>query len=131
MIRCRLRVSFKFFMVMCRRKLFTRAERRLLRRAGVGREFKDMGALVCALDAAVHAPRVPGYALEPDVACGVRTRRRVWRLRWVAFGAAVCRVLRWLGCVALGVLPWVAAVVVVWRLWWESGLPWFDGWWDV
>lgn len=130
MARCGWSVSFKFFTFMSRRKL-GKAERRLLRRAGLGREFKDMGGLVCALDAAAHAPRVPGYAVEPDAGCGVRCRRRLRRLRWVAFWAAVWGALRWLGCAVLGLLPWVAAGVVVWRLCREAGVWWFDGWWGV
>ena len=59
----------------------SRAERRLLKRTGFGREFKDMGALVCALEEAKAAPRVAGYALQADSSWGERTRRRVRRER--------------------------------------------------
>lgn len=60
----------------------SRAERRLLKRTGFGREFKDMGALVCALEEAKAAPHVAGYALQADSSWGQRTRRRVRRERW-------------------------------------------------
>lgn len=66
---------------MSRRKP-SKEQRRILKRAGLGRQFKEMGALACALEAAKGAPRVPGYAVEPDVACGAVTRRRVRRERW-------------------------------------------------
>lgn len=59
----------------------SRAERRLLKRTGFSREFKDMGALVCALEEAKAAPRVAGYALQADSSWGERTRRRVRRER--------------------------------------------------
>lgn len=59
----------------------SRAERRLLKRTGFGREFKDMGALVCALEEAKAAPRVAGYVLQADSSWGERTRRRVRRER--------------------------------------------------
>ena len=62
----------------------SKADRKLLKRAGFGREYKEMGALACALEAVKNAPRVPGYAVEADVAHGVRTRRRVRRERWRA-----------------------------------------------
>ena len=60
----------------------SRADRRLLKRAGFGREHKDMGALACALEDVKNAPHVPGYALAPDSGWGRRTRRRVRRERW-------------------------------------------------
>jgi len=59
-----------------------RADRRLLKKAGVGREFKGLGALACALEDVKNAPHVPGYALAPDSGWGRRTRRRVRRERW-------------------------------------------------
>ena len=62
----------------------SRAERRLLKRTGFGREFKDMGALVCALEEAKAAPRVAGYALQADSSWGERTRRRERRERRLA-----------------------------------------------
>lgn len=51
----------------------SRAERRLLKRTGFGREFKDMGAKA--------APRPEGYVLQADSSWGERTRRRVRRER--------------------------------------------------
>ena len=59
----------------------SRAERKLLKRTGFGRDFKGMGAQVCALEEAKAAPRVAGYALQADSVWGQRTRRRVRRER--------------------------------------------------
>ena len=73
----------KFFTNMSRRKM-SKADRKLLKRHGVGREYKEMGALACALERVKEAPRVPGYAVEADAAHGVRTRQRVRRERWRA-----------------------------------------------
>ena len=70
-----------------------RAERKLLKRTGFGREFKDMGALVCALEEAKAAPRVAGYALQADSSWGQRTRRRVRRERWNRWARCVRRML--------------------------------------
>ena len=42
----------------------SRADRRLLKKAGFGREYKEMGALACALEEVKNAPYVPGYAVE-------------------------------------------------------------------
>ena len=70
-----------------------KAERRLLKRTGFGREFKDMGALVCALEEAKAAPRVEGYALQADSSWGQRTRRRVRRERWNRRARCVRRML--------------------------------------
>ena len=69
-------------MIMNKKRKMSRAERRLLKRTGFGREFKGMGALVCALEEAKAAPRVEGYALQADSSWGQRTRRRVRRERW-------------------------------------------------
>ena len=63
------------------RKKMSRADRKLLKRAGFGREFKEMGALACALEDVKNAPHVPGYALAPDSGWGRRTRRRLRRER--------------------------------------------------
>lgn len=65
---------------MSRRKL-TRDDRRLLKRAGFGREMAGMGALAVALDEATHGARPDGYAQRPDSSWGERTRRRVARNR--------------------------------------------------
>ncbi len=70
-----------------------RAERKLLKKAGFGREYKEMGALACALEEVKNAPYVPGYAVEADVAHGVRTRRRVRRLRRERMGRVMRRML--------------------------------------
>ena len=67
-----------------------KSDRRYLKRAGLGRQHKDLGALACALEEAKRAPREPGYAVEPDYACGVQTRLRVRRLR----GERMARVMR-------------------------------------
>lgn len=69
-------------MIMNKKRKMSRADRRLLKRTGFGREFNDMGALVCALEGAKAAPRVEGYAMQPDSIWGQRTRRRVRRERW-------------------------------------------------
>lgn len=59
-----------------------RAERKLLKRTGFGREFKEMGALACALEEAKYGDRPEGYIQQPDSSWGKRTRRRVRRERW-------------------------------------------------
>ena len=69
-------------MIMNKKRKMGRADRKLLKRTGFGREFKGMGALVCALEEAKAAPRVEGYALQADSSWGQRTRRRVRRERW-------------------------------------------------
>ncbi len=66
---------------MGRKRKFERQERKFLKKAGFGRELRDMGALVCALEEAKAAPRVEGYALQADSSWGERTRRRVRRER--------------------------------------------------
>ena len=86
-IRCRQRTELRITNYELRsgfmgRRKMKKAERRLLKRTGFGREFKDMGALVCALEEAKAAPRVAGYALKADSSWGDRTRRRVRRERW-------------------------------------------------
>ena len=70
-----------------------RAERKLLKKAGFGREHKELGALACALEEVKRAPYVPGYAVEADVAYGVQTRRRVQRLRRERMGRMMRRML--------------------------------------
>ena len=67
-----------------------KSDRLYLKRAGLGRQHKELGALACALEEAKRAPREPGYAVEPDYACGVQTRLRVRRLR----GERVARMMR-------------------------------------
>lgn len=98
---------------MGRKRKFERQERKFLKKAGFGREFRDMGALVCALEEAKAAPRVAGYALQADSSWGERTRRRVRRVRWNRQWRCVRRMLRLtLGVVLLlvGVLLLVAGV---------------------
>ena len=76
-----------------------RAERKLLKKAGFGREHKELGALACALDEVKRAPYVPGYAVEADVANGMG---RVMR-RFCLVGAIYMAVLAgWLLVVGLG-----------------------------
>lgn len=70
-----------------------RAERKLLKKAGFGREHKELGALACALEEVKRAPYVPGYAVEADYACGAQTRRRVRRLRRERMGRVMRRML--------------------------------------
>lgn len=81
----------------------SKADRKLLKRHGLGREYKEMGAPACAPESAKAAPRVPGYAEAADLAHGVRTRQRVRRERRRRRWRAVRRVL-WEG------LPWVLPV---------------------
>lgn len=92
----------------------SRAERRLLKRTGFGREFNGMGALVCALEEAKAAPRVAGYALQADSSWGQRTRRRVRRERWNRRARCVRRLLLMLA-VYVGSLAVV--VLLVGGLW--------------
>ena len=70
-----------------------KSDRRYLKRAGLAREYKDLGALACALEEVKRAPYVPGYAVEADVAYGVQTRRRVRRERWNRMGRMMRRML--------------------------------------
>lgn len=84
-----------------------------MKKAGFGREYKEMGALACALEDVKNAPYVPGYAVEADVAHGVRTRKRVRRERWnrqVRVMRRFCQLgVIYLGCLA-AVLLLVAGV---------------------
>lgn len=64
------------------RKRVKRDERRWLKKAGFSREFSGMGDLACALHEAETGPRSEGYVLPADSSWGVRTRRRVRRVRW-------------------------------------------------
>ena len=87
----------------------SKADRRLLKRAGFGREHKDMGALACALEEVKRAPHVPGYAVEADCRWGVRTRKRVRRERWNRI-ARVMRRFCLLGVIYMAVLAgWLLA----------------------
>lgn len=80
-------------MIMNKKRKIDRADRKFLKRAGFGREFKEMGALVCALDEAKRAPRPEGYALQADSSWGQRTRRRVRRERWNRWARCLRRML--------------------------------------
>ncbi len=94
----------------------SKADRKLLKRAGVGREYKEMGALACALEEVKRAPRVPGYAVEADVAYGVQTRRRVRRERWNRMGRVMRRFCL-VGAVYMAVLAgWLLVVGLGWEL---------------
>ena len=94
----------------------SRADRRLLKKAGFGREYKGMGALACALEEVKRAPRVAGYAVEADVAHGARTRRRVRRERWNRMARCVRRMLL-VGAVYMAVLAgWLLVIGLGWEL---------------
>lgn len=95
---------------MGRKRKFERQERKFLKKAGFGREFRDMGALVCALEGAKAAPRVAGYALQADSSWGERTRRRVRRERWNR-QVRVMRRFCLLGVIYLGCLAAVLLLV--------------------
>ena len=77
---------------MSRRK-FRKDDRRFLKKAGFGREFKEMGGLACALYEAQTGERPAGYVLQPDTSWGERTRRRVRRERWNRRARCVRRML--------------------------------------
>lgn len=94
----------------------SKADRKLLKRAGFGREYKEMGALACALEEVKNAPYVPGYAVEADVAHGVRTRRRVRRERWNRMGRVMRRFCL-VGAIYMAVLAgWLLVVGLGWEL---------------
>ena len=95
---------------MGRKRKFERQERKFLKKAGFGREFRDMRALVCALEEAKAAPRVAGYALQADSSWGERTRRRVRRERWNR-QVRVMRRFCLLGVIYLGCLAAVLLLV--------------------
>ena len=78
----------------------SRADRRLLKKAGFGREFKGLGGLAVALEDVKNAPHVPGYALAPDSGWGRRVRRRLRRERW-GRGARCVRRMLWVVAVYL------------------------------
>lgn len=94
----------------------SRAERRLLKRTGFSREFNGMGALVCALEEAKAAPRVPGYALQADSSWGQRTRRRVRRERWNRRARCVRRLLLMLAVYVGSLAVVVLLVGALWEL---------------
>lgn len=94
----------------------SRADRRLLKKAGFGREYKEMGALACALEEVKNAPYVPGYAVEADVAHGVRTRRRVRRERWNRMGRCVRRMLVLLAIYMAVLAGWLLVIGLGWEL---------------
>ena len=94
----------------------SKADRRLLKKAGFGREHKEMGALACALEEVKRAPYVPGYAVEADVANGARTRRRVRRERWNRMGRVMRRFCL-VGAIYMAVLAgWLLVVGLGWEL---------------
>ena len=93
-----------------------RAERKLLKKAGFGREHKELGALACALEEVKRAPYVPGYAVEADVAYGVQTRRRVRRLRRERMGRVMRRMLVVVGLYVGALLVVVLLVGAVWAM---------------
>lgn len=90
---------------MSRRKL-KKADRRLLKKAGVGREHKDMRAL----EDVKNAPYVPGYSTAPDLRWGRLLRKRVRRERWNR-QVRVMRRFCQLGVIYLGCLAAVLLLV--------------------
>lgn len=100
-------------MIMNKKRKMGRADRRLLKKAGFGREHKDMGALACALEDVKNAPYVPGYSTVPDVRWGRLLRKRLRRQRWnrqVRVMRRFCQLgVIYLGCLA-AVLLLVAGV---------------------
>ena len=93
-----------------------RAERKLLKKAGFGREHKELGALACALEEVKRAPYVPGYAVEADVAYGVQTRRRVRRLRRERMGRVMRRMLVVVGLYGASLAAVLLLVGAVWAM---------------
>lgn len=93
-----------------------RAERKLLKKAGFGREHKELGALACALEEVKRAPYVPGYAVEADVAYGVQTRRRVQRLRRERMGRMMRRMLVVVGLYGASLAAVLLLVGAVWGM---------------
>ena len=93
-----------------------RAERKLLKKAGFGREHKELGALACALEEVKRAPYVPGYAVEADVAYGVQTRRRVRRLRRERMGRVMRRMLVVVGLYGASLAAVLLLVGAVWGM---------------
>lgn len=77
---------------MARKKL-KKDDRRFLKKAGFGREFREMGDLACALYEAQTGDRPAGYVLQADSSWGERTRRRVRRERWNRRARCVRRML--------------------------------------
>lgn len=107
-------------MIMNKKRKMGRADRRLLKKAGFGREFKEMGALACAPEDVKNAPHVPGYALAPDSGWGRRTRRRLRRERWNRRARCVRRMLLYVlvyGASLAAVLLLVGAVYELLRRW--------------
>ena len=92
-------------MIMGRKRKFERQERKFLKKAGFGREFRDMGALACALNEVQCGERPAGYVERADASHGKRTRQRVRRKRVRALvGWFVRKVLPLLVMVVLSML---------------------------
>lgn len=91
----------------------SKADRKLLKRHGFGKQFGAQGEFLVATHHAQVDARPEGYAVRADIEHGKRTRRRVRRERW----NRQVRVMRrfcllgviYLGCLA-AVLLLVAAV---------------------
>ncbi|MBQ8376513.1 MAG: hypothetical protein IJX33_05630 [Akkermansia sp.] len=96
---------------MSRRKM-SRADRRLLKKAGFGREFKGLGGLAVALDEAAHGYRESGYVQQADSSFGERTRRRVRRERWKRWQRRVLRPAGY-GLLLVLLFPVLAALAVL------------------
>lgn len=88
----------------------SRADRRLLKKAGFGREFKGLGGLAVALDEAAHGYRESGYVQQADSSFGERTRRRVrrerWNKRWRAMRRFCLMVAVYGGSLVVAVVLW-------------------------
>lgn len=97
-------------MIMGRKRKFERQERKFLKKAGFGREHKDMGALACALEDVKNAPYVPGYSTAPYLRWGRLLRKRVRRERWNR-QVRVMRRFSQLGVIYLGCLAAVLLLV--------------------
>lgn len=94
---------------MARRK-FRKEERRLLKRAGFGREFKGLGGLAVALEDAKFGARPAGYVQQADSCFGKRTRQRVrrerWNKRWRAMRRFCLMVAVYGGSLVVAVVLW-------------------------
>ncbi len=64
------------------RKKMCRADRKLLKRHGFGKQFGAQGEFLVATHHAQVDARAEGYAVRADIEHGKRTRRRVRRERW-------------------------------------------------
>ena len=92
---------------MSRRKL-KKDDRRFLKKAGFGREFKGLGGL----EDAKFGERPAGYVQQADSCFGERTRRRVRRERWKRWQRRVLRPAGY-GLLLVLLFPVLAALAVL------------------